>query len=522
MSYFDNLPDDITEEILRFISLRPRHKDWKSGLRVADVDVLLLINSNFQRQIRDQLRNIVLTCNKTTLSDENRLVVKTEDNIDATCSVLRHIGSAARSLKFQKSVLEPHCSRSRSFIDYVTNECSNLKSIVFEDFICDSDLRLILRTRGSILKHLALSFTGSVITQQESYWNFVWRGPCSIGARYVPRVDVISASLSSIARYCENLRRLELDYLTTCNYSFWESVGKTINELVIRFSPMFKAIRTLEIIEKYCRKLHSVEILDSACGFSLVESAAITKLYASYGSDLKHASMLDIDPSCCLLVAANCPNVQVHAGHMYRVDEQLEVLGPLVIEIRFDHLWTNLDPIRELRLRESFEKCSHVEKITSRVLGSYSLWTLDTFAGVFEKSMSRLEYFEWPRWLIDKEQFAEAIHTLAANTRNLRELKMTCESWEFGMFNELVDANRNLKYVTIALDANIIFETQVVLDILKSFTACHTLRHLIVKVSGDGENVNHASFDLECVRAFCWNIRSRPLFIRVGLFDILA
>ncbi len=522
MSYFDNLPDDVIEQVLRYTSHKPRSKYWKSAIRLSDVAALLSMSENVLEHINHQFDDIVFINRSTTMDDQNSLIFHSADDLNFAYPVLLHLSRSASKLNVQKSFMVPYSNHCAALIHYITNNCTNLKSLTFQDFICDSDADWVLSTRGSKLEELSLSFSGPVATQEEPYWHLVLRSACSVGVQAMPRVDVIEETLTSISKYCENLRRLELKDLTNSNDSFWISVGRTIKELVLRFSPMFDIIQTVSFIEQHCRHLESVEVLNSTTGFSLSESSAITTMLASYGENLKRASLLDIDPSCCFLVAAKCPNVQVVVGHMFRVDEQISVVGSLTTEIRFDHLWTNADIEREVRLRESFEKCTQVRKITGRVLGSYCLWSLDLFAAVFGRPMRMLEVFEWPKWLIDKEELAEATHALAANSRSLRKLKMTCENWELGMFEELVDSNRNLQFVTIGLNSETFYEAPVILDILKTFSKGRELRHLVVDLEENEGRGRHVGTDFEAIKSFCWSLRNRNLFVQIGSVDYLA
>ena len=521
MSFFDKLPEDVTVLIFKFVSRRPRNLYWKSSIGIAELSAFLSIAPGVIDQVKENMSSVLIAPEKNSLESSNSLFLHVLDNFEGVYPVLRLLCSHILQLRFQRFVIGPCNTLNRRFIEYLSKGCVNLKSLAFEDFMCDSDIELILRTRGALLEDLSLSFSGSVATRKESYWQFLWRTTCSDGEKLLPRFDIMKSTITYVAKYCKNLMRLELNDLACSNAEFWISIGKTLEELVLKFSPMFDCVKTLEFIEVHCRQLHSIEILDSANGFSLVESSAITKLYSSYGKRLLYANLFNVDPSCCSIVAANCPNIQVNIGHMFRLDEQINVFASMIVEVVFVHLWTNVDEERNNRLRESFENCTKVKKISSRVLGSYCLWSLDLFAAVFGRPMRELESFQWPKWLVDKNELGEAIHVISSSTRSLKEIDMAVENWELGMFKEMVDSNRNLQIVKLRLDSRTFYDMNVILDVLATFSTSQNLRHLIVILDSNEGNGRHIGTDFETITEFCWSIRRRDLYLKIGSTDYL-
>lgn len=529
-TYFDVIPGEISGRILQYISERPRHRLWLASVSVANLGALLSIPSiPLRTELERATKHLVFTHRKTPSynghnnnihSAGNTPAVHIHPTEDATYlpEVVSTMCANAAEVTFDKLALRD--VHAVDLIDIVARHCANLKTLRISDFLSDDLVDNIMYARGGELEELSLSFSGYPVKSRESYWQLVWQVACSMEP--LPRTHIIGRQLDSIADNTVNLRKLNLDYLSTTSVRLWYVLGPKLEELTLRFSPVCDSVRTLVHVKIHCRKLHTVEVMASSTGFTLAESDSVTMLYASYGAQLRKASLQDIDPACCPLVRSECPNARCSVGHMYRCDEQLEILGPLVSEIRFDHLWNNVETTRGEVLRAATKECNKVVKIHGRVLGTYCLWSLDTFAALMDRPYVNLEVFIWPKWLIHKDNLPEALHALGNCTGALRELTMTFEGWELGMMDELIGNNRRtLQKVHLHLGPDIFFEVAVILDIISSFARCRRLDQLVITFDGGETTARHIGRNERRIRELLRKIEDRGIFVRIGNIDYL-
>lgn len=127
--------------------------------------------------------------------------------------------------------------------------------------------------------------------------------------------DKLSISYGLLPRNCYCLKEfwysgVGLQSLTP----FWPYIGKTLQEVRLD-SPDTEWMQTIANLQSYCRQLTNIELIDP---FSdpLLSEATFEQFLVSYGDQLEHVDLTDIDPEICRVVAQACSNVRCTISEM--------------------------------------------------------------------------------------------------------------------------------------------------------------------------------------------------------------
>lgn len=246
----------------------------------------------------------------------------------------------------------------------------------------------------------------------------------------------ISASLvREIRAYCTNLRHLYLSgsmlYKTDLRM-FWESVGNHLETISAR------DVSQPSLIADYCPNIKHLEILRSA------NPTGVSKCIASYGEQIKTAKILISTESDLRLIQSACPNARLSiiAYSQENLRLALDVFGRQLgsVELYF---------YQDEEQYADWTSCTNIESVKFDRYPSFA--TIRGFMAKPKSLLKSIVLYLRPE-KEDNGDWKSLIPLIARGTGALEKFKLMCPEPSPGMFNTLVERNKTLSYVQVSFD----------------------------------------------------------------------
>ena len=485
-TYFNLLPDVIIEEIVRFISDRPRHPHWKAYLGESNAFHLVEESSPIKEYVTPLLSHLTATNDNFARGNADTLVVR-----GASRGLPELLGSVLQEVHLRAIPLDS------SWVRQLTATCVALRSLEVHYAMPCSHFVSMLKARGNGLTSLSAWFVGSI------------------------------QHLNSISEYCPNIEHLELQYLRRASPDLWRSVGDSLKSLTLSFSIALRPIETLSHVQENCRKIRKLNILENYHGFDPVVSSAVAKLYYSYGEQIEEASLKDVCPSVCSDIKQQCPNMRCSAGHMHLVLDQMNILGDQIYDLRVDFHGDSYSGYDNSFIEEAASKCTKIEKLSTRSSLLMCMWSSKFFRIFFEKKKNHLKYLNWSE-LIPAEFSEEALQLLSEKTGNLESLTLSFAGVKSVNFESLIKENKKLRkaelrFVRPNLDNMSRLEEaeKILLGILDTFMQLPNIQYISIDVDGEGNTISEIRQIRNSLRDACVKYRKKNTFVLIAGIEYL-
>lgn len=333
-SFFELLSDDALENIVRYLSVRPQHRQFAAYIAPKNA-LLALCEASLLRDVaRKLLSSLIITSNLRRY--DNRLHLLSIDDELELNRLMQDAGAGFRHIIVRYTAAR---TGSRYWLNSIARRCHSLVKLELQDDIEDSFLKDILQSKGKTLQSLTL-------------WHLYCR----------ERVDLI-------AQHCTNLRELTVRHLVSESDALWRSVGPQLEVLRILLCGIsypfgrIDPLETLNSVAIYCRKLQELHIEEPFEGHDMT----VACLYASYGAQLMRTNVAELNPESCAIVAAACPNLRCALSNREYIARQMSSLGSLVSDVCFMGDAPNLE-----ELKDAFKRCPNLQSISRSYMKYWS------------------------------------------------------------------------------------------------------------------------------------------------------
>lgn len=448
-TYFDTLPTDAQEQVVRHVGMRPRHKLWKAYLSPADSGALMHRLGPLRNVARTSLSSVVIT--PSLLRQSNALYYLSIDDQAELNWLFRHASSQVEHILIRYG----SARIPTNWLTSISRNCPGLRKLELAEDVGDEALTRLLRGTGKNLQSLTV-------------WHLYSR----------ERIELVS-------RYCKNITELGVRHLLCESEDLWSSIGHNLERLDILLCGIsYPAGRldpgtTLHGIRSYCRRLTHIYVEEPYETFDL----AVAAVYASFGSQLIGANVLELSTEACHVVATACPNLRLDLGHRDAIAAQCRIFNSLATSISFEG-----DAPDETELAEGLSMCTSITRIAPAFM---RYWSADQVSALSAAPLTALEVFEVRDVFVLPEAEAALLSLLATQTCSMRQLTVAIHVYGTARFREIAERNPELRNVRVSISAseeneglNARLETQV-LQALKAFTACPQLKELIIDHVGN-------------------------------------
>ncbi len=487
LTYFNLIPDVVIEEIVRYVSDRPRHPHWKAYLGESNACNLIDSTSPIKNLVRPLITHLTATNDNFARGNVDTLVVR-----GASRGIPELLGAVLDEVHLRAIPLDS------SWVQQLTTKCVALRSLEVHYAMPSVHFVRMLEARGNDLTSLSAWFVGS------------------------------RQHLESISKYCPNIEHLELQYLRKCSAELWRTVGTSLTSLTLSFSIALRPVETLSHVKKYCRKLTKLNILENYHGFDFQVSSIIADLYSSFGKQIEEASLRDVSPLACKDIRKHCPNIRCSAGHMHFVVDQMYDLSDTIRDLRVDFHGDSYSGYDQEYFQAAASRCSRIEKLSTKSSLLTCMWSSKFFSIFFETKKNFLSDLDWSE-LIPNDFCAESLRLLSKNTGSLETISLCLGGIKSLDFQPLVQGNSRLTSVELKfLRPNLDHITkseeveQIFISILDTFMGLNQLKYLSIDVEGDGNLIS----DIRQVRLPIKNAivkyRKKNTFIMIAGVEYLS
>lgn len=493
-SFFEHLPAEIIENIIRQASKKPRHKYWPSFIDIKTLQSLLHGNTSLRSALSSQIRSVSFLKSKYDDGFNSLLVHPKVENgsffIDSEYGVLySRWFELVRELNICYGA-----TRSGSVLSILNKAGHNFNSL--------RKLQVLDKTEASLLDALLKSHGSQLETL--SVWLFT-----------------SFSHAASIAKNCNNLRELEITGLKHNVPELWSKLGKTLEKLSVTFRRPVQPKEIIDDVQFHCRNLKRISI---AGGHFHIEDEALISFYSSYGVSLEFANFKELGPFACSKIVEACPNVRCAAGNRTEMVEQMKSLGSHLSEF----LVRPSPPESIGSFQEASEMCSDITIINGMELYG---WSPDHFKALFTKQRHSLRSFHWTSsWPCVQGDvfFFDVVGTIARQSGNLREFSLSLDVTNSNIFDELAEKNQHLEYVHVTFlgsedsDINTSEAVEILGGSLRSFKNCNQLKEFRISHEGGVWYSNLFSEKIPEIENECVPYRTKSTYIKVGEHDYLA
>lgn len=299
MMYFDSLPIEALEIVIRYTSESPMQTDWKRLISEDSVHELCRIGGSFSDAFRSITENISI-CDALDATPDRRDMLnqvtlgRTRWNSD---KMKRTVLNLSRSLRWLtiSSIYVQRMKEERWLLEFEFKSVSlkNLRLCITNgyEFVLDNPLSKLIRFYGRHLDSIEIICSGLDI-----------------------RKDKLISLWSAVGSYCGALRSLSLigfrlDPSTTA--AMWRGIGRTLHSLYINLCRDGGADGSIVIqqIQKHCRSLRRVFL------FKWERTPIeVGGFFSSYGSQLQEVNVAQMNSEECQMVLRHCPNANLHVS----------------------------------------------------------------------------------------------------------------------------------------------------------------------------------------------------------------
>lgn len=301
LTFFDILPFDVLENMLRQSSVCPRKKDWHKYLNPEDVNGMFSGQSPLQFVAKKLLHRLLIGDDVRTVGRGCVMVPRDSE----VTMVQQTVDSMA---KFLQQVYVRQLPTNADFLLTVANKCRSLTRLAVKEAPPEHLLRYLFESRGHQLTQLSLN-----------------QVPASI--------------LGLISARCRVLRSVNIERPSGSLDALWKSVGNTLENVQLYFETKLYETSCLKSIQLHCCKLRIVHIELTKRSFSY---PAYAGLLALCGGKLSKAFLGSMDSYFCKRLAAACPRARFTVNGHRELSLQMAALGSSLDELRCR---SALDPV---------------------------------------------------------------------------------------------------------------------------------------------------------------------------------
>lgn len=464
--YFDILPENPIETILRFISLYPRAKKWARGINLEDISGLY--------NVRGELGSFLLTRFTAIriISDDNWCRDTYEEAILCRVKSLLDLSLPDR---FGESF--------HTLISEVSGETSEITA--------------------KLVAFISARFPHIRSLDMRRNWNgdYIWIE--NLGSS-IETIRSDRYDYERIAKYCPRLKHLYLYRMTwpvDCKVNLWEKACENLETLSVL--DLSLEVNAVEAVEKYCRKIKHLELRGSYDGIQ----DAISKCVASYGSQLQSVRLgLSFSEIYLLRVKSACPKTRVSL-----ITSDLGLAkATKIFGSEFEEAVVYVQMSEHIPV--DWSTCTNIEKV--ECLGNFS--SEADIRCLLNSPKSHLRSLQ-VETLCELKHATRIVTLIARGTGALEDFFFGCgDAPPVGTFNELADSNKSLRWVKIGFYNQV--DNEILIDLVKTFVKAPLLEILEVNVHGHGIGNAEPIPDVEKI---CRTLRSRYVRISVRGFRYL-
>lgn len=394
-NYFQLLPCDVLDSVLRFLSKRPNVTNWYSHIDAIDLESLIELNGVLNSNLFGNFKTFTKT--RSSLIGDNRKCL-----FDKALNEMRRY--VTQVCIYSQS---PQMKNGLTWISILEN-CSNLTSLTLTIRLDLRSFERILVSKGNALKSFSVRFFGT--------------------AGFVP----------IIARNTAVLETLEITDPSEPCTALWKSAGRTLRTLRVqiwRSSPDCGSIRD---ISEYCRGLRHIDI---SLPWFCTDYKDVAELYGMYKSQLCYANLGAMDHNLCRHVMERCPNAKYTISGVKNVVERMEVLTGQLRDLELEgSVNTDVDMIRMLSAN-----CPNIERMRYFSFETIQVNYIGAILSSPKRSMISLDIRH------GREISSTLLDAIAVSTGNLQDFScaVSLATDASVSFRKLADNNPYLRSVEV-------------------------------------------------------------------------
>lgn len=408
--YFDSIPDNALENVVRYLSLSPRAANWPSYLLVELLTRLYGTPGYLGEFCRTRFTSLCISdtkciyeLEKDIWNNRTRGMLWAQRKRSAY-DVVIHGGGHLRTL-----FIGPTYARqihNSDMLDDFSAKCANLTALSIE-----SDGRAWIERFGARLEALELG------------------------------LDPSRSAFFAIQNYCTNLRELTLNAVHKTDVgrsNIWQKIGATLEVLDVAFH--FPCAGEIVKIEKHCRKIRHLHVEEEEA-----INTALASCLASYGDQLEFASLFDMNEQQLQQVVSSCKK----AKFTLFLEEADTITTLNIIGAQLDSASVSLDNNvfdSDEQLRAAWDVCENLR--TLHIVSDCSSDDLRRVCNAPKNNLKIVNLYINDQQTGDSAK--EIIGTLANGTCALEDIELHCVDPPVGTFDSLVARNSStLKKVYI-------------------------------------------------------------------------
>lgn len=437
--YFDALPQEILDNVLKFLSRLPHALSWGKHISLSDVVVLYIAIGDLGTFL---CRFHTLCISKTIDCVDERRQYKWKvpregvlwtDSIDVAHDFV--LGTAGESLRaiFIGDGMYDELRNGRDLVDNFVDACPNVRSL-------------------SIVEKCG--------------------GWASAFAMQVERLEVVSNNPEcAIPNYCPAL--VELNLCNKSNYANdfpylhisginWDHVGTKLESLTL--TGFLHSEDELNRIRMACKGLKHIDIWSLS---ALQDTRKISEFIASYGGQLKYIHIYEIKEGELSHLAATCRNARFHAKIFtdHLLQPTLRILGPRLEGLSIRH---QPDGMATTEWIHVWNLCPNLRVLRANGLISGEFRAI---LGMPKLKLKEIRIF-------NRDLRLERImNTIAKGTQNVEILEFADYDPPLGAIDKFIDKNKDtLRSISITDISDELSSPAVVTKMVAKFLECPLLQ----------------------------------------------
>ncbi len=320
LSYFNTLPCEVQENVVRFLSKKPKSNQWMHSISSSDIETICELKQNLFTELQRNVK--ILTKTRSSYLGARKSCLFT--------NILAEFQSTISEVNIYSQ--SPFMRSSLLWVSVLEN-CSSLTSLSLSVRLDLETFHRLLSRTGKNLKSFSVRLFGS------------------------------QGFIAAMTKYCTSLEKLELlDPHENC-IPLWQSLNTSLKELNLQIWRSDPDTGNIPEVQKYCRSLISANVsLPWFC--STYEP--IAELYASYGNQLQSANLSSMNESLCAYVASKCQNARFTISSLNDVLQRMRTLGKNLSAVEFScSADTDIDDLKEIsRCCPNIENLKYIETIS--------------------------------------------------------------------------------------------------------------------------------------------------------------
>ncbi len=503
-SYLDFLPDEVLERLVRFLSKRPNHENWKFSVSVEDAVSLYNYGGPLSVGARKHFDTLSTTI---PYAEDPGLYVKVfcEAEMGIFCHLLTVAGDAVHTLFMGSYALS-----LLSWITPFTQHCVNVRNITLCGIDESFPLEDVLRARSGCWSELSLS----------------------------NREVLTPAQIHAISAHCKGLRKFALGRTTILDdlSPIWESIGSTLTFISLQGTriPGVTGPGNEDDIYKNIKENCPLVTCFDLGDLILNRGIAAANLCAHYGAQLKHVALTceRHEEQILRTIVGACPFVEIHTMFNLDIDAlPLRIMGARASQVgvvvppnpfflqSLEHCADSCVNLRDLKLMQlGFRDCADVLRqllaCPKPLLTELSLQIMTDLNDTYD------EY---------RGCMTAALSVLAQNTGRLRRFVLDALLLGPGDLAEFARANQELEHAIIMVsrrqDGDMSDEEETALaGLVADLGACRGMKDIVFPLRDQfaSDLVDSWTEKKAKIARVCDGLRSRRMCVTVGLCNYLS